>query len=93
MQFAILKSKYLDNSPYTIVYKEENIYYYSSLKTHDTEVYWNLNIQNVLDTNTTRIIADFNMPNWIKYVAINDIIWLDIDKPENIPTQYPELFI
>ena len=33
------------------------------------------------------------MPDWIKYVAVNDIIWLDIDKPENIPTQYPELFI
>jgi hypothetical protein len=93
MQFVILKSKYLDNSPYTIIYKEEDIYYYSSSKISDMQVYWNHSIQNVLNNSIIKIITDSDTPAWIKYVAINDIVWLDIDKPEYIPTQYPELFI
>jgi hypothetical protein len=88
MQFAILKGRYYD---YTIVYKEEDTYYYLSSKTDDTKVYWNPNIQDVLDNSIMK--TDCNIFTWIKYVAVNNIIWLDIDKPENIPIKYPELLI
>ena len=93
MQFAILESKFSNYHEYTIVYKEEDIYYYSFPKLKSPQIYWNNNIQNVLKNSTIKKVTDFDMPSWINRIVINDIIWLDIDKPENILILYPELFI
>ena len=94
MQFAILKNRYSNNNDkYTIIYKEEDIYYYSFPKTRSPQIYWNNSIRNILNDSIIEMVTNFNMPNWIRDVAANNIIWLNIDKPENIPTQYPELLI
>ena len=92
MQFAILQNRNPIRG-YTIVYKEKDTYYYSFPKTRSPRIYWGPSIQNVLDNSTIEIVTNFNMSDWLRYVAINDITWLNIDKPENISTQYPELFI
>ena len=91
MQFAILENSIYR---YTIIYKEKDTYYYSLPKnTIPTGIYWNNNIQKILDNSTIIISKNPDMPNWIKHITSNDIVWLDIDKPENMPIQYPELFI